>query len=257
MEYQNENFSGEYDFRSRHHDGWQVAAHLHEYSEWLYCKRGAGFVTVNGRRLPLCEGEMVFIPRNYVHEYDFPDAEVICAVFSNDFIPLFFKKTANRYFCVSPIGAEPLSEMLEKFPSLSEAQAPLACGYLNLIVAAVLENARLEDARPTDGILYQKVISYLSEHYTEPLTLSSVAREFGYNTKYLSHSLHTLTGIHFRQLLNFYRIGQAKRLLLSEKHLPISTVAAECGFSALNTFGREFRRLAGMTPAQYRSNAKL
>ena len=49
MEYQNENFNGEYDFRSRFHDGWQVKAHLHEYSELLYCENGNGTVTVNGR----------------------------------------------------------------------------------------------------------------------------------------------------------------------------------------------------------------
>ena len=36
MEYQIENFNGEYDFRSRLHEGWQVPLQLHEYSEWLY-----------------------------------------------------------------------------------------------------------------------------------------------------------------------------------------------------------------------------
>lgn len=252
MEYHNENFNGEYDFRSRYHNGWQVGAHLHEYSEWLYCKSGSGMVTVNGCEILLSQNEMVFIPKNYVHQYDFPDAEVICAVFSNDFIPLFFRTVGNRYFCVRAVSAVGIADVLLKFPALSEGDALAACGHLNLIAAHILEKSEFEDAHPTDGILYQKVISYLSLHYAEEITLSGVARMFGYNEKYLSHALHSLTGIHFRQLLNFYRISHAKKLLVCEKSLTMSAIAAECGFGALNTFNREFKRASGITPTEYR-----
>ena len=71
MEYQNENFNGEYDFRSRFHDGWQMQANLHEYSELIYCKKGSGYVTVDGKTIRLKEGEVVWIPPNYIHQYDF------------------------------------------------------------------------------------------------------------------------------------------------------------------------------------------
>ena len=74
----------------------------------------------------------------------------------------------------------------------------------------------------------------------------------GYNEKYLSHSLHDLTGIHFRQLLNFYRIDRAKKLLTESPSANIGAIAMECGFGALNTFNREFKRIVGMTPREYR-----
>jgi AraC-like DNA-binding protein len=252
MEYQIENFNGEYDFRSRLHDGWQVPLHLHEYSEWLYCRSGSGTVSVNGREIHLKAGEMVFIPPNYVHGYDFPTAEVICAVFSNDFIPLFFRTLGDRYFLVSAINASGVSEILERFPHLREGETLVASGYLSLIAAAVLAQSSFEAARPTDGILYQKVISYISAHFAEPLTLSSVAKVFGYNEKYLSHALHSLTGIHFCRLLNHYRINRAKELLITEKGLSIGEISSACGFLAQNTFNREFKESAGMSPSEYR-----
>jgi AraC-like DNA-binding protein len=252
MEYQNENFNGEYDFRSRFHEGWYIPENLHEYSELIYCVSGSGIVTVNGKRIPLKEKELIWIPPNYIHRYDFDSSDVICAVFSNDFIPLFFRTLGDRYFCVSAVNMEQMSEVLEKFPELNKNDTLRISGYLNLICARVLERSEFEQTRHTDGILYQNVISYLSKHYTENLALSQVAKAFGYNTKYLSHTLHELTGINFRRLLNFYRINHAKKLLENAKSMNVSAVAAESGFGALNTFNREFKKLVGMTPSVYR-----
>lgn len=252
MEYQTENFSGEYDFRSRFHDGWHVQANLHEYSELLYCKSGSGYVTVNGEVIPLKGEEMVWIPPNYIHQYDFDCAEIICAVFSNDFIPLFFRELGNRYFCVSAVNVRELSEILEMLPTLEKQDSLRISGYLNLICAVVCAQSAFDTARPAYGSLYKKVISYVASNYAENITLAQLAKKFGYHEKYLSHALHDLTGIHFRQFLNFYRINRAKQLLKDSTDMSIGAVAMECGFGALNTFNREFKKVVGMTPREYR-----
>ena len=129
-------------------------------------------------------------------------------------------------------------------------------GYLNLICSFVIKNSRFENARPTDGVLYQKVISYLSSHYTESITLSGVAKLFGYNEKYLSHALHDLTGIHFTQLLAFYRINRAKELLESQSADTITAIAEKSGFSSINTFNRSFKERTGLTPSEYKKRFK-
>ncbi len=252
MRYQLENFNGEYDFRCRFHDGWQIGANLHEYSELLYCKQGQGIVTVNGQALPLTTGQLIWIPPNYVHKYDFPDAQVICAVFSNDLIPLFFQVLSGRYFCVKAIDMEDLAYIPELLLTLKKGDSLRISGYLNLICHKVMATAEFETGKHNDGILYQKVISYIAEHYTEDISLAQIAKGFGYNEKYLSHTLHELTGIQFRQLLAFYRIGHAKKLLATAKNRDISDIAIDSGFSALNTFHRTFKEFTGMTPSEYR-----
>ena len=251
MQYQLENFNGEYDFRSRFHDGWQINANLHEYSELLYCQKGAGIVTVNGQNIPLEEGQLAWIPPNYVHKYDFPNAQVVCAVFSNDLIPLFFKVLAGRYFCVSAVDMEELSYLPPLFPALKKEEYLLISGYLNLICAKVIKQSSFENRKHSDGILYQKVISYIADHYREDISLKQIAKQFGYNEKYLSHTLHELTGIQFRQLLSFYRIGHAKKLLTGSTQ-DITSIAMDSGFSAINSFHRTFKEMTGMTPSEYR-----
>ena len=252
MEYQNENFSGEYDFRSRFHNGWHMHANLHEYSELIYCQKGSGYVTVNGKTIFLKEKEIVWIPPNYIHQYDFDSAELICAVFSNDFIPLFFKKVNKRYFCPSAVNIAEMSDILSKLPEMQGEDSLQICGYLNLIASTVLKHSCFEKAKRTDGILCQKVFSYLEENFTENISLSQLAKTLGYNEKYLSHTLHALTGIHFRKLVSFYRINCAKSMLMQCGDMNISEIAATCGFNALNTFNREFKAIVGMTPNEYR-----
>ena len=252
LQYQNENFGGTLEFRSQPHGAWEIGAHLHEFSEILYCHRGEGTVVVNGRAFTLSAGEFVWIPPNYIHEYHFGDVRIVCAVFSNDLIPLFFKALGGRQLFVAPIEAGELSGVLNEIYRYKSEDYLEVSGHLSLIAARVLERSRLEEVRALDGVLYQKVISYLSEHYTEDITLKGVAKAFGYNEKYLSHSLHTLTGIHFKQLLSSYRISHARRLLEREKEISITRVATESGFPATNTFHRVFKKITGVTPMEYK-----
>ena len=100
--------------------------------------------------------------------------------------------------------------------------------------------------------MYQKVIFYLSEHYIENISLSSVAKTFGYNEKYLSHLLHDLTKMHFSKLIALYRVERAKQLLETEQKKTVTEIATACGFSAINTFHRTFKETVGVTPTEYR-----
>ncbi len=257
MIYQNENFSGELDFRSRFHIGFHVSEHIHEYSEFLYCRSGECEITVNGRNIRIAEKQIVWIPPNYIHKYDFDGAEVVCAVFSNDLIPLFFKAQAGRYMNPSTINAEEFSYFLDSFYELDKEDYCRISGYLNLVCAKVIQESSFDTIYQTDGELYQKIISYISKNYTSDLSLSGIARMFGYNKKYLSHTLHSLTGVNFRYLLNFYRIRHAQQMLVNDQEPSIAEIAMSSGFSSLTTFHRCFYVVSGMTPLEYRSRYRV
>lgn len=256
MKYQNENFNGNFDFRSNFHENWWVELHLHEYSEILYCKKGEGDILVNGQNIRLRSNEFVWLPPNYLHQYAFQNAELVCAVFSNDFIPLFFSALGEKRLLVSAIPADELSPILENLYLLKKEQRLKISGFLNLIAEKVIARSQLKETNCMDGILLQKVVTYLSTHYTEEIKLSQLAKLFGYNEKYLSHELHSLTGVHFSQLLTLYRIEHAKALLSQQPKKSITNVAMESGFSALNTFHRSFLKYMGTTPLQYRNTFK-
>ncbi len=252
MYYQTENFNGIYDFRCRFHNGFIMESHIHEYSEILYCQNGNCEISVNGKTICLNADEFVLIPPNYIHQYTCIDVEVICAVFSNDFIPLFCKEVNGKKLRVKAVKAGKLKPIFEKLPSIGKNRSVLLSAYLNLICDKVLENADFEKTCKTDGVLYQKVISYIADNFKHDISLKKIAAEFGYNPKYLSDALHSLTGVHFADFIAMYRIEYAKKLLTKSNATSVTEISMECGFAAVNTFNRQFKKLTSMTPTEYR-----
>ncbi|MBE5743998.1 MAG: helix-turn-helix domain-containing protein [Clostridiales bacterium] len=254
MVYQHENSSKSYDFRSRHHDGFIIGAHIHEFSEIFYVKEGVADVYINGTHIIVKENHILFIPPNYIHEYKTSTAQVFCAVFSNDYIPVFFNTIGNRQIICTPIDISNEKEVIEKLYNLDTSSPLLISGYLSIILNAILNNSKFSAGEFSDGILYQQIVSYISRHYTENISLKSIAKRFGYNEKYLSFALHKLTGINVRKLISLYRINKAKELL-SIPQKDVSEIALNCGFSAINTFNRVFKQLTGVTPSEFRKGA--
>ncbi len=257
MYYQKENFNGIYDFRSRFHNGYIMESHIHEYCEILYCKSGCCEIIINGKKIYLKTGEFVFVPPNYIHQYNCTGVDVICAVFSNDFIPLFMQSIKEKKPIVTNLEANELKEVFERLPDTDKSNGVLLTAYLNLICDKVLRQSRFEKASETDGVLYQKVIFYVAANFKKDISLNQIAKEFGYNKKYLSSEIHSLTGIRFSDFIAMYRIEYAKELLTKDNALSVTEIAFNCGFKAVNTFNRQFKKATAMTPAEYRKKYSI
>ena len=253
MKYQLENSSKNYDYRCQHHDGFIIGAHLHEFSEILYTVDGNADIFVNGKHIILPKNHIIYLPPNYIHEYRTETAKVFCAVFSNDYIPVFFNTLGNRQIICKPIDLTSEQSVIEKLYSVDKNSPLLISGYLSVILDVVLKNSEFSTSEYTDGALYQQIVSYISRHYTESITLKSISKRFGYNEKYLSFTLHKLTGINVRKLIALYRINKAKELLSITQN-DVSEIALTCGFSAINTFNRTFKELTGLTPSEYKNS---
>jgi len=60
----------------------------------------------------------------------------------------------------------------------------------------------------------------------------------------------------FYDVINSYRVEEAKRLLLDEKNrnYTILSVGFEAGFNSKTTFNPVFKKFTGVTPTEYRDN---
>lgn len=92
----------------------------------------------------------------------------------------------------------------------------------------------------------------MSENFKQDISLKKIADTFGYNKKYLSGTLHSLTGMHFTDFIAMYRVEYAKKLLTQNSELSVTEISEKCGFTALNTFNRKFKKLTDLTPTQYK-----
>jgi AraC-like DNA-binding protein len=72
----------------------------------------------------------------------------------------------------------------------------------------------------------------------------------------ISHVVNQGFGKNLSELLNEYRIAEAKRLL-RETSLQVGRIAFESGFNSLASFNRAFRKIVGVSPSDYREKSIL
>ena len=251
--YQKENLGRLHEYRSRVHSDWVMPPHIHEFSELAFTKSGVSTVIVNGQKHLLPPYHLIFILPNQIHEYtDETHSTLRCAVFSNDHIPLFFELLGDAWPKNPVLDLSDHRELLDALDQSDPSDTLRLCGLLNLICDRLLRASERTPRNVGKYSLYYEVIEYVSKNFKEDIHLGTLARQLGYHEKYLSSSLHALTGMNFRAFLASYRIDHAKHLLRSRESR-ISEVALQSGFSSINSFNRAFFSTVGMTPTQYRA----
>jgi two-component system, response regulator YesN len=86
------------------------------------------------------------------------------------------------------------------------------------------------------------------------LNVRSMARELGLSTEHLCRVLKRQTGGTFVTLLRRTRVRAACRLLASTT-LCMKEIAGRVGFSSASRFARDFKKLCGISPSEYRLDA--
>ena len=115
--------------------------------------------------------------------------------------------------------------------------------------------------QPQDLIAIEKSVLELLENrkiYKESsVTIKRVASEIKVQPYLLSQAINEIFGMSFPELLNKYRVEEAAQLLQTSKynHLSIEAIANECGFNAMSAFYSGFKKIKGLTPAEYRKSA--
>lgn len=95
---------------------------------------------------------------------------------------------------------------------------------------------------------------FQSEWITDPdLEIKKASEELGMPQKGLTDRLQEYYGDSFPKVLAAKRIDLACRLLMSEVFFDYNDLAFRCGFSSKATFYRNFQKLKGCSPTQYKT----
>ena len=83
------------------------------------------------------------------------------------------------------------------------------------------------------------------------LTLDRLARRAGISARQISGAINRTTGKNVSQYVNEFRIAEACQLLQSTDK-PVTAIMFEAGFQTKSNFNREFRRVTGLSPVEWR-----
>lgn len=101
-----------------------------------------------------------------------------------------------------------------------------------------------------------EIVSYIGNHYMEDLHAALVAEEFRVSVVEMNKMLIYIVEKNFESFLNYLRINQASRMLL-ETGDSLVDIAVAVGYNTVKTFNRNFVRLRGVTPGEFRKNFHL
>lgn len=124
--------------------------------------------------------------------------------------------------------------------------------YLSSLLTAALNLlVRQAEGSPIQKSSVRKILDYIHNHFSEPLTNSKLGAIFGYHPNYISQLVRLHTGVSLHRYLLKLRIDQAV-LLLSSTDIPISEIAASVGFRDASYFSHYFRLQTGYSPSKIR-----
>jgi AraC-like DNA-binding protein len=106
-------------------------------------------------------------------------------------------------------------------------------------------------ARSTRPRRIDRVIDWMQHHLDQPLGIAEIAPLAHVSPAAFSRWFRREVGKTFTQYINDLRFGAAC-LALRRSDRPVTTIAADCGFTTMSHFNRQFRLRAGMTPRDYR-----
>ncbi|MBQ7776982.1 MAG: AraC family transcriptional regulator [Lachnospiraceae bacterium] len=248
--------------------------HYHNFYEIFYLYSGSCHFLLKDSVYQLEHGDVVFIAPGELHHshYDVgATCEIVTIYFKDDYVDYeLFKKWLPKDLHTnfhSFMGSIPslyqedfhvlLNRMLSENVHIDEySDSFLAC-HLQEILLLLMRHSVMNEKEPellnsrdADILLATK---YIYKNFRQPLTLEEVSSVASLSPTYFSKKFKLVTGMGFKEYLNFVRLKHAQAALLTTNNT-ITDIALEYGFNDSNYFKDLFKKVYGKSPREFRKN---
>ena len=181
------------------------------------------------------------------HFFDIPEMKLVHRLLEKSSLALEIHGSAKKYitnklhdmyYQNSTQRLLSLLEILIKLSQSRELKPLFSTGY------------SANNSGDTDRIT--KVFEFIMKNYTEEIYVQEIASKLNMSVASFSRYFKHHTRKTFSDYLTEMRIGHVCRLLMEDNH-SISEISFKCGFENLSNFYRQFRKITGITPKDYKN----
>jgi len=241
------------------------ADHYHSFYEIFYLTSGSCRFLLKDSVYQLEKGDLVFIaPGELHHSLYSPNStcEIVTVYFNQEHINLTIKEQPHSFMGSIPILYQEdfhqlLAKMLSENSGIDEYSAPFLRCYLSELLLMLMRHSVMAQQEPdllnskdADILLATK---YIYKNFQQPLTLEEVSAVASLSPTYFSKKFKQITGMGFKEYLNYVRLKHAQAALLTTNNT-ITDIALEYGFNDSNYFKDIFKKVYGKSPREYRKN---
>ncbi|GAA0076468.1 response regulator [Clostridium sp. CTA-5] len=161
---------------------------------------------------------------------------ILMSVYDNfEFLQKALQIKADDYL-LKPLKPEKVIEILSEYIKNNEKQS-------------LDENLSNEDK-------LKLALIYIEKNFKTDITLKNVADYMNYSTTYFSKSFKKYVGVNFNKYLTDLRMKEAKSVL-KKTNVSINDLAFNLGYNEPNYFCKVFKKIAGITPSEYRDKYSI
>lgn len=270
-----------YTMHERDLTSFTIPWHWHEELEFNYAYKGSIIVETVNRMYTIRQGEAYFINTNAMNTKRKADGASAAVEHAHLFHPILLTghyrsiyetkylnpvlKNQSIEVIIMKEDTESGKEFLELLHRLTnlvktenfEFQVRNLLSQAWLVLMREIELQRQKNSFPVSRTheRTKDILSFIHKHYQENITVANISEHANISSKECIRSFKNTFHQTPMDYLIHYRIEQAKRLL-KETDESITNIAFMTGFHNSAYFGKMFKKLAGMTPKEYRQSGK-
>ena len=251
--------------------------HTHDFIEMIYMCSGKTVHIINGKRIELKQGELLFLGQNAKQEIlpacqnDIAVNFIILPNFFNKILEMLgteesplkrflieslFKQENSNYLHFKVTDVLPVQNLIENllwtFLNNSPNKRNINQVTMGLLFIQLLNHMDTLEHQSKQEAAILQVYKYIEQNYKNG-SLYEVAKLLHYDFYWLSHEIKNQTGKTYTQLLQDKRLLQAA-YLLKNTEISVEEVAKAVGYHNKSYFHRIFNARFGTSPKKYRDN---
>ena len=149
--------------------------------------------------------------------------------------------------------SEAINKAVEDFKERSSDTQMLSLDCYGIMLLLSDQSNHTHDSDDQSYVRFIKpVIDAIEERYMDDISAKELADGVFVSQQYLSRVFTECMNCSVYEYLTNYRINKAKELLLINSRRKVQDIASDVGYSDASHFIVMFKKLTGMTPAQFR-----
>lgn len=254
--------------------------HFHQEIELLYVENGGFNIWLDGKAFHAEKGDLVIINSNECHKIQSSTDNcyykcIKCApqilytmdqsFFNMRYVMPFIVNTDEhkRVFTKDEISSSGIPELVanihdewveKKYGFELSIHSDLLRIFLIIVRSWDNSGANLKPIDVSSNLskTIQAAVEYVGKNYANA-SETEAAKLCNLSYSYFSHSFKRVMNMSFKEYVNYVRINESQKLLISENK-SVSEIAAELGFSSASHYIQCFKKIKGESPKQFKMN---
>ena len=254
--------------KSKYDSDWHSTLHTHPFTELFYVVDGKGEFIIQQQRFAVKANDFVIINPHVEHtevsSSEDPLEYIVVGIQGLSFSNLTTQDQGDQPFSFFNLRDEQkdilryLNVMVQEATNQAMSYELVCHNLLEILLIKILRHQHFElevDSKNKTSKDIAFIKHYLKTYYRESIQLEDLASMTHLSRFYISHSFKKDVGLSPMEYLMTIRIKESK-ILLRTTNYSVSQIADIVGFTTPTYFSKQFRKVTGISPSDYREQKK-